>query len=282
MRSLCCSNWGCSRSILKKLYTSFIKSKIDYGIHIYSSASTSQLQRLEVVQNSAVRIITGLRRGTQILSLNFEVGFVSINHFIQFILSKFLIKYFNLPNTHMSSKLLKNQWVFLQTISWNTFPHKAPFFIRAIRACNKLNIKIPEMSNHHYYIKPPWFQINLYTNYNFCNIVTKNVNSLVINSFFLDLANTSYQGFIRIFTDGSKQANGEVGSAMFVDTLKLSFGWKLISEHSILAAELFAIYNSLIWVHKNTDYVNFVIFSDSMVSIKLIEGNLKGSYFVMV
>ena len=84
------------------------------------------------------------------------------------------------------------------------------------------------MSNHHYYIKPPWFQINLYTNFNFCNIVTKNVNSMAINSFFLDLANTSYQGFIRNFTNGSKQANREVDLAMFVDTLKLSFIWKLI------------------------------------------------------
>ena len=69
---------------------------------------------------------------------------------------------------------------------------------------------------------------------------------------------------------------------MFVDALKLSFSWKLILKHSILAAELFAIYNSLIWVHKNTDYVNFVIFSDLIISIKLIEGNLKRSYFVIV
>ena len=77
MISICCSNWGCSRSVLKKLYISFIKSKIYYGIHIYSPASASQLHKLEVVQNKAVRIITGLRRGTQSLSLNYEVRLVS-------------------------------------------------------------------------------------------------------------------------------------------------------------------------------------------------------------
>ena len=47
----------------------------------------------------------------------------------------------------------------------------------------------------------------------------------------------------------------------------------LILKKLKLAAELFSIYNLLIWVHKNIDYVNFIIFSNSMVSIKLIEGN---------
>ena len=47
---------------------------------------------------------------------------------------------------------------------------------------------------------------------------------------------------------------------MFVETLKHLFSWKFISELIIPAAELLAIYNSLILVHKNTDYVNFSYF----------------------
>ena len=41
-------------------------SKIKYGLEVYSSASMSELKKLEVVQNNAIRIITGLLRSTPI------------------------------------------------------------------------------------------------------------------------------------------------------------------------------------------------------------------------
>ena len=127
--------------------------KIDYSLHIYSLASVSQLNKLDIIQNSAVRIITGLRQCTFILSLNFEAGFVSITHYIHFILCKYLFEYFSLPITHVSSYLIRNQWDSLQNISSITLPHKTPFLIRALRSLNKLIINLPEICN--FYFNPP-------------------------------------------------------------------------------------------------------------------------------
>ena len=72
MRAMFCTGWGCNRNTLKILYNSFIKSKINFGLQVYSSEADSQLQRLEIIQNLSLWIITGLTKTTRISSLLYE------------------------------------------------------------------------------------------------------------------------------------------------------------------------------------------------------------------
>ena len=83
-----CTGWGFNRETLKLLYNSFIKSKIDYGLQVYSSAADAQIQRLEVIQNSALKIITGLEQGTKFSSLQFESNYMSIRCYINLYCAK--------------------------------------------------------------------------------------------------------------------------------------------------------------------------------------------------
>ena len=77
MRTMTCTGWGCNREPLKVLFNSFIK--IDYGLHVYSSAAYTHIQRLEVVQNSAWRVIKGSTKEKKISSLQFESNCMSIH-----------------------------------------------------------------------------------------------------------------------------------------------------------------------------------------------------------
>ena len=137
-----------------------------------------------------------------------------------------------------------------------------------MRSLNILNINLPEISNHHFYINPSWFQIDLITNINFRKITSKEINSTIADTIYLDNVNICYLDNIRIFTDGSKQADGTFGLAMLIELLNLTFSWRLVSNHSALAAELFAIHISLNWIKENTNFQNFVIFGDSMFLLK--------------
>ena len=92
-------------------------------VYISIVVSDSQLNKLDIIQNSILRIITGLSQGTVRLPFNFKAGFVSIIHNLYFILCKYLSKYFSLPITRTSSCLIRNQWDSLQNISWITLPH---------------------------------------------------------------------------------------------------------------------------------------------------------------
>ena len=282
LRALNCSNWGSNRQLLKNFYLSFIRSKIAYGLEVYSSASKSLIQSLEIINNNAIRIITGLRRSTPITSILYESGITSITNLITFLLAKQLTRIYKLPSNHISFHLINTQSEYLESISWNKFQHKSPFYIRAIRACNLLNYKLEEISKIQHYFLSPWFDINSFIRVDFGGFSSKNSSGKAINLLFTDLTSTKYVDYLRIFTDGSKQSSGEVGSASFIEQIHFILSWNLSSDHSVLAAELFAISCSLDWLLENPQYKKSVIFTDSLSSLKMIQGCLKFSYFMLI
>lgn len=65
-------NWGANRRFLRLFYCAYIRAKLDYGCVLYRHASDSQLSKLDVLQNSCLRLILGARRTTPVLSLQAE------------------------------------------------------------------------------------------------------------------------------------------------------------------------------------------------------------------
>jgi len=53
------TSWGTDQDTLLLLYTSLIRSKLDYGCIIYGSARSSYLRMLDPVQNHALRLCLG-------------------------------------------------------------------------------------------------------------------------------------------------------------------------------------------------------------------------------
>lgn len=74
MRCLRGSEWGASRSALKKIYVALIRSVLDYGSAAYGSASKSSLKKLKVVQAQALRLCCGAFTSTPVSALQVEVG----------------------------------------------------------------------------------------------------------------------------------------------------------------------------------------------------------------
>ena len=62
LRSLTSKSWGANRRLATTFYNTFIQSKINHGIEVYSSASKTKLKTLEIIQNTSIRIITCLYR----------------------------------------------------------------------------------------------------------------------------------------------------------------------------------------------------------------------------
>ena len=67
-------DWGADRTTMLRLYRSIIRSKIDYGCFIYSTAKLTILQTLDPVHNSASRLCTGAFRSSPVDSLYAETG----------------------------------------------------------------------------------------------------------------------------------------------------------------------------------------------------------------
>lgn len=59
---------------------SLIRSKIDYGAQIYDSAGPSLLKRLDIVQNTALRIALRALSSTPIYLLEAEAGIIPLGY----------------------------------------------------------------------------------------------------------------------------------------------------------------------------------------------------------
>ncbi|GFW40121.1 hypothetical protein TNCV_5118041 [Trichonephila clavipes] len=64
--------WGSSQSVLTSTFTSFIRPVIDYGSELLVKASNSSLLKLDIVQNKALRFITGAATSTPIASMQLQ------------------------------------------------------------------------------------------------------------------------------------------------------------------------------------------------------------------
>ncbi len=60
-------------SVIKIIYCVMIRSNIDYGSVVYSSANKTLLKKIEVIQNQALHICCGAFRSSPVASLQVEM-----------------------------------------------------------------------------------------------------------------------------------------------------------------------------------------------------------------
>jgi hypothetical protein len=59
LKRLAGSKWGSSRSVLNATYKAYIKPALHYGCEALITATPAILNKLEVIQNQTLRLITG-------------------------------------------------------------------------------------------------------------------------------------------------------------------------------------------------------------------------------
>jgi len=74
LRCLSGVDWGASCQSLKRIYYAVIRSNMDYGSVVYSSANKTLLKKIQVIQNQALRICCGAFKSSPVVSLQVELG----------------------------------------------------------------------------------------------------------------------------------------------------------------------------------------------------------------
>lgn len=74
------TSWGADKKCFLRIYYSHIRSILDYGSMIYSSASPSTLKKFDTIQNQAFRIASRVFRTSPIASINAELNTMPLQH----------------------------------------------------------------------------------------------------------------------------------------------------------------------------------------------------------
>lgn len=273
MRSVSGTKWGADAKSLKAIYVMLIQSVIDYGSIVYDSASEWQLERLEKIQNQAMKLICGSMKGTSIAALQVESGLMplSLRRHSQQI--RFAVKVTS-TGDHVARQVFKDHW----TTHYGQYTDRTcPMAVKVhefLETLDDVIVRSPTWLRF-----PPWKVRLPDTDTSLTKQVSKHDAPDILAALARELI-ASLDDRIHIFTDASRSTDGKVGIGLFVRSPK-GGGWpdfehsaRLSDNVSVYAGELSAIRLALECakqIFDRTGRNRFAIFSDSLSSVQSIE-----------
>nr|XP_042906270.1 uncharacterized protein LOC122270935 [Parasteatoda tepidariorum] len=237
-----------------KIYRAVIRSKLDYGIPIYSSARQSVLKYLDTIHHQGLRISSGAFRTSPVESLYVLCSEPSL-HFRRSKLS--LDYYFKIKSKSLHplySCVVHPQY----TTHFSSRPSYIPSFgIRITNILNDFNILDIEVFTNTGII-PPWIDVSKCVLDVFNNFKKSDTSSSVFTQKFYEHRH-KYIDFKPIFTDGSKHDN-HVGCGVVTENSTVSE--QLLPDSSVFTAECYAILLALNYIFDQT-YLKWIIYTDS-------------------
>ena len=259
--------WGNKYEILMMMYKGLILSILDYGSEMYDSACLSLKNKLDSIQYRALKIITGTIYNVSLEALQVLTGELPLKHRRKMFNDKFRF-YLLFSTLNHPTKEILGDYNALNTLEWKA--GEGPFTLRACRdeveveRQDDLVPKIPEWR-----LTRP--QVSLE---NQRKIHKKEMLEVEMKSIALDSIGIVWNGYLHVYTDGSKLEDGRTGAAFYVSQYHVVQNFR-ISQVCIMRAELIAILMALEWIDTFVKSSSVVIFSDSLSALQMID-----SYFI--
>ena len=219
--------WGCDKCTLLVLYRAYISSCMEYGCQAFENAAPSVLQKLAVVQSSALRFCTGALRSTPVSVLQAACNepplFLRRRELIYVTVSKI-----SSDSDHPASGVLEHTSV-QQT---GAFKHRSPFDTVAQDFCN--NVVGSERLCKTITDVPEWHFVSPNVDLSLSLCLSKSLSPVVLKSRTIEHL-TKWNNFLYLFTDGSKTTSS-TSAAFVVPKLNIEQAFKL-NQVSICSAE---------------------------------------------
>ncbi len=282
MKSIASTRWGTDRDTLLRLYTSFVRSKVEYGSPVYGSAAASLTKRLDTIQTTALRIATGAFCSSPVMALQAESGIPPLCWRRTFLECRLLHRISSLPHSSTTLRLLRSAGVSAQHPTWPV-KGRQPFLVRALNSHHLLEVPAPDPSPIPTLSPaPPWVDFVDHTALTLHPSYLKSTTSVMAKTLFLELDRSTYHDHFRIFTDGSHVPPATTTAAVYVEDLDLCQTWRIRGMHQALTAELFAIKQALTFVRSQLRPQKVVVYTDSQSSLFLIRSASPESHRLLV
>ena len=285
LRVLSHNEWGADTATLLKLFRSMIRSKLDYGSIIYSSATCNNLQKLYSVQNEALRICSGAFRSSPISSLHKECNEMppKIRH-LQLSLQYAIKLKANKDNPAYEQVYLDENPLYdtlsdasssededddEDTIKWISSRRKTltPSFTgRTQKDAENSNVPFDTISPSTISSTEPWELIEPKIDLRLTMSSKAETNPHIYKNIYKEVVD-EYKEYTHIYTDGSKSEE-KVGAAAWWEHGKIKT--RLPDGCTIFSAEATGLINAL-KIIRPSHKKKFIIFTDSLSCLQAIE-----------
>lgn len=267
-------SWGSEENTLMTVYKAMVRSKLEYGCAVFDSAKTKILQKLQVIQNTCIRIITGAFRTSPVISLHALSGILPLDYRRKQYTISLTSKICSSPQHPLYNSIIHDNPVHnkYRKLKYST----KSFSFRAKDLFRLMNIPIQSSPALKHRIIPPWSSNTIHFIDNLVNLNREYTSSNTYKQMFYEIIN-NLPDHINIYTDGSRIDN-QVGCAFQSSGVKMKY--HLPPVCSIFTAELYAIYEAIKYTIFNNIGYNTIIITDSLSSIQAIQQPYSSNYIV--
>ncbi|GBM53757.1 putative RNA-directed DNA polymerase from transposon BS, partial [Araneus ventricosus] len=259
LKAIAANSWGARTSHLLQIVNATIRSKLEYGCHVFITSSKSEILTIEILYRTALRFATGLPKWTPIPILLKEAGQISLSLRIRMLAERFFLK-------NLSLGEISPLFHYLRPLTRRLRLRKpVPLSIRLSEQINKLGMDINFLIPPHpplqkqekirFYLDTHPFQTKIYSN-------------SIVQTLFNEYKNLYWKYKIIIATDASKSnVNCSIASKNF--TTGVTKAGSVSKYNSIFTSEALAILiaiNNLI-----NDNQHYVLLSDSLSVLKALQ-----------
>ena len=260
MRVVAGKRWGCDFTDLRQLYLGLTRSKLDYASFLYGTAAKSNLLQLDRVQYSAVRIMLGALRCTNVGKLEEEASIMPLKIQRNLLLAQYICRVLAVPD-HPVREMFSQYYPFDFYVN-----NKRPLSSigRAYSELQNIGIDIKDIAvvNTHlrYHIPSNIVQGTLATE------LKASRTSTQWKQMFVDLKENCYPNRTPVFCDGSV-AEGAVACAVWSENFNILC--RLTPDKCIYTAELYAIFLAVKFLSAIPG--NYVLFTDSLSCVHSLQ-----------
>lgn len=260
-------NWGADPNASLMFYKAYVRSILDYGSIFYGSAAVTHLKKIETVKNRCLRLCIGFLKSTPIPVIEAETLEPPLYIRRNYLCDKFLLKLIN-KNSNIITKVHNLAMLTLTHPYWKS--KKSPIITDSY-------LWMAEFKNDIFSSSNPFFgslDVEFFKFISKILIERHEENPTLIKNNFLENLNTKWKNYEHIYTDGSL-CNNKSGCAFYHQNRNIKRQFKLMDSTSIFSAELWAIWESLLYCLQYTDNTFFIVFSDSKSALE----SIKNSYY---
>lgn len=276
MKMLSKKSGGANPETLIKIGNAIVRSRMEYGAAIFGNAAKTNLEKLQTTQNSYIRQAMGYLPSTPVQVMLAEAGQTPMQHRIESLTKREIIRstYFRTPLSKFINVTLNREMGNGSFLTETAEKHMDLLF--QVHPSDK---ELAERKRMRYVQRLELDRVVVPT-LGEPNCKKGNISRNVWQGLFREAVQTVYQGFNRIFTDGSKTPAG-TAFAVWDDTNGSSVAENINSNFTITNAELLGILKA-IELTKLNGYKKAVIFTDSRSACEILlnESNLETNYIV--
>ena len=257
LRSIQNQNWGADRASIIMLYEAFIRAKLDYGCHLYDSAAKTVKNKLNTIQNTALRLALGALKNTKIKILETEANVPPLQLHRDYHSINYGAKIIS-DIRHPTRPCLINHNEY-------QYSNNKPYGRRLFEMGQKYRTDLTKVDNRCDFSIPPWVKPHFNLDLSIHNGEKDNTPIEILHAKSLETIH-KYRNTENYYTDGSVHGK-KTGIGVFHKSYSECI--RLPDDTTIYTAEAYALLRALRHGLQNKKYLT--IFTDSLSCLVAIK-----------